>query len=382
MALSGISLVDCEEIRLSMFPLAYSRPVGDMRCGILTLAEKWAKRMNLPVGFETADYLSEVFPDVLHDDDTLHINSNILPDNDIVIALNRLKRGESLCVGELAFAWRGDKTETKIQYDGEVRMLRNIWDVFVKNGEEIVADLKVTGGDTTSGLSPDITLIGPRESLYLDPTAVLCGCIINVKEGPVYIGPGVRVCEGAILRGPVAVCNNATVTMGARIYDATTIGPVCKVGGEVANTVFHSYTNKAHDGYLGNAVIGQWCNIGAGTNASNLKNDYTEIKLWSYAKERFLKTGLQFCGLIMGDHSKAGVNTMFNTATVVGAGCNIHGPGFPRNVIKSFSDGGAAGFSTVPLPVFFRTAQRVMARRNKEMSTQETALWTHLYDTL
>ena len=174
--------------------------------------------------------------------------------------------------------------------------------------------------------------------------------------------------EGSCLRGPIALCDHSTVNMGTRIYPGTSLGPWCKVGGELNNVVMFGYSNKAHDGFLGNAVIGEWCNLGAGCVASNLKNDYTEIKLWNYPSHRFLRTGLQFCGLIMADHSKAGINTMFNTATVVGVGVNIHGSGFPRNFIASFSEGGPAGFTDLPMEKFFDTAKRMMSRRGRALT--------------
>ena len=201
------------------------------------------------------------------------------------------------------------------------------------------------------------------------------GAFINTKGGPVYVGRDAEVMEGSMLRGPIALCEHAVVNMGAKIYGATTLGPWCKVGGELNNVVMQAYSNKAHDGFLGNAVIGEWCNLGAGCVASNLKNDYTPIRLWNYPTGRFLRTGLQFCGLIMGDHSKAGINTMFNTATVLGVGVNIHGSGFPRNFVASFSEGSTAGFSDVSMTKFFEIARRMMARRHKELTPQDERMF-------
>ena len=215
------------------------------------------------------------------------------------------------------------------------------------------------------------TVIGTSARIFLDEGARAEGVTFNTEHGPIYVGPGAEIMEGSCLRGPVAILDHSTVNMLTRIYGATTIGRHCKVGGEINNIVMHDYTNKAHDGFLGNAVIGSWCNLGAGCVASNLKNDYTEIKLWHYPTRRFRRTGLQFCGLIMGDHSKAGINTMFNTATTVGVGVNIHGTGFPRNFVGSFSEGGATmGYSEVPLSKFFAIARRVMARRQVELTPE------------
>lgn len=228
--------------------------------------------------------------------------------------------------------------------------------------------------------SGSCTVIGPDDNLFIEEGASVEGAIINVTHGPVLIRKNAEIMEGACLRGPIIIGEASTVNMGTRIYGPTTIGAHCKVGGELNNVVMHPYSNKAHDGFLGNAVIGSWCNLGAGCTASNLKNDYTEIKLWNYPSRRFLRTGLQFCGLIMGDHSKAGINTMFNTATVAGVGVNIHGTGFPRNFLASFSEGSAAGLTDVPLSKFMNIARRVMARRGIELTAADERMYTTLYE--
>jgi len=254
--------------------------------------------------------------------------------------------------------------------------LYNLWDIFMKNGEKITEDFsRLTGHVKSQPLSDSCTLIGPADRLFIAEGASVEGAIINTKGGPVYIGRDAEVMEGSCLRGPIALCDNAHINMGTKVYGDTTIGPWCKVGGELNNVVMIGYSNKAHDGFLGNAVIGEWCNLGAGCVASNLKNDYTEIKLWNYPAHRFLKTGLQFCGLIMGDHSKAGINTMFNTATVVGVGVNIHGSGFPRTFIPSFSEGSTAGFTDVSMTKFLAIARRVMGRRHVELTEADESIY-------
>jgi UDP-N-acetylglucosamine diphosphorylase/glucosamine-1-phosphate N-acetyltransferase len=264
-------------------------------------------------------------------------------------------------------------------------IVNQLYDIFGLNLQAILADYARLDLSHSQELSDSCHVIGPREDadgrslIYIAPGARVEGAFINTTNGPVYIGENAEVMEGSCLRGPVAICRNATVNMATKIYPATTIGPWCKVGGELNNVVIFGYSNKAHDGFLGNAVIGEWCNLGAGCVASNLKNDYSRVRLWNYPTQRFLKTDLQFCGLIMGDHSKAGINTMFNTATVVGVGCNVYGAGFLRTFIPSFSEGGAAGFSTVPLKKFFDIAERVMARRGRQLTDADRAIFETLY---
>ena len=250
-------------------------------------------------------------------------------------------------------------------YTGSPLALNHIWDLFMLNDEALRRDFSsLTAGRESQPLSDSCRLIGDPANLFIEKGASVEGAIINVAKGPVYIGQDAEIMEGACLRGPIALCEHAVINMGAKIYGATTIGPHCKVGGEINNVVMTGYSNKAHDGFLGNAVIGEWCNLGAGCTASNLKNTYGSIKLWSISEERFVRTGLQFCGLIMGDHSKAGINTMFNTATVVGVGVNFYGPGFPRTYLTSFTQGSTAGMHDMDMDAFFDTASKVMARRN------------------
>jgi UDP-N-acetylglucosamine diphosphorylase/glucosamine-1-phosphate N-acetyltransferase len=260
------------------------------------------------------------------------------------------------------------------------------YDIFMENHRGIVEDFALlTHGRASQSLSDTNTVIGNpvddngNPMIFIEEGAVVEGAMLNVKNGPIYVGRNAEVMEGSCLRGPIALCEHAVVNMGTRMYGATTLGPYCKVGGEVNNVVMMGYSNKAHDGFLGNAVIGEWCNIGGGSTASNLKNDYTEIKLWNYPAHRFLRTGLQFCGLIMGDHSKSGINCMFNTATVLGVGVNIHGAGFPRNFVASFSEGSASGFTDVPLTKFFDIARRMMARRGLTLSEIDMRIFESIH---
>lgn len=350
-----IVLRDRQEARDNLLPLSFTRPLSELRVGILTLREKWERLLPANYSWETESYLSVKY-DRIAEPAKYVIDSDIIPSSTYV---DTMVRGEQMEPERIVF----------------------LYDIFLKNGQEIESDFRlVTNGRQSQPLSPSNTLIGDPALLFIEEGARVEGAILNVAHGPIYVGRDAEIMEGSCLRGPVALCEHATVNMGTKIYGATTIGPWCKVGGELNNVVMIGYSNKAHDGFLGNAVIGEWCNLGAGCVASNLKNDYTEIKLWNYPAHRFLKTGLQFCGLIMGDHSKAGINTMFNTATVAGVGVNIHGSGFPRNFIASFSEGGASGFSDVSLSKFYDIASRMMARRGKQLTDADKAIFEHIYE--
>ena len=266
----------------------------------------------------------------------------------------------------------------RVDFKERLIAIRQVYDIFMLNGEAMEADFRLlTIGRQSAPLSPTVQVIGEPcfadglPKLFVEEGVTVECATINLKNGPVYLGVAVEVMEGTHIRAPFAACEHATVNMGTKIYGATTLGPHCKVGGELNNVVIFGYSNKAHDGFLGNAVIGEWCNLGAGTESSNLKNDYSEVKLWNYPARRFAKTGLQFCGLMMGDYSKAGINTMFNTATVIGVGCNIYGSDFPRTYIPSFSEGGASGFKAANMKNFFATLEKVKARRKKELSEAE-----------
>ncbi len=376
-------LIDDKNRRENLLPMTYTRPVAELRIGILTLREKWQRMLPGSYSYEPNGYLSEIFP-IRCDrssDDTVSIASDVIPTPDLASAIASLAPGQALYDSDdNPIAVRGAE-QTKLTTGMAVRRVENLTDIFTLNGAEIEADFALlTAGRRSAPVSPTVTVVGDPAKLFIEQGATVECCAINLTHGPVYIGADAEVMECSALRGPIAVCEHSFVNMGSRIYGDTTIGPWSKVGGELNNVVIHSYSNKAHDGFLGNAVIGSWCNLGAGCVASNLKNDYTEIKLWNYPSHRFLRTGLQFCGLIMGDHSKAGINTMFNTATVVGVGVNIHGTGFPRNFVPSFSEGGTAGFSDVSMTKFFDVATRVMARRGIELTDADRRMFYAIRD--
>lgn len=375
-----IILADDPEIACSLLPLTFTRPVSELLLGLTTLRSKWERLLPGDYSYITADYLRELYPNAEPASDTLVIASHIVASRRLADTVALLLPGEALTKGERTIAYCG-RPERFIPYPGEVTSIEYAYDLFIHNAEEIRNDFELlTETEVSRPLSKTCTVIGTSARIFLDEGARAEDVTFNTEHGPIYVGPGAEIMEGSCLRGPVAILDHSTVNMLTRIYGATTIGRHCKVGGEINNIVMHDYTNKAHDGFLGNAVIGSWCNLGAGCVASNLKNDYTEIKLWHYPTRRFRRTGLQFCGLIMGDHSKAGINTMFNTATTVGVGVNIHGTGFPRNFVGSFSEGGATmGYSEVPLSKFFAIARRVMARRQVELTPEMERLFTTLH---
>lgn len=392
-----IILFDSQKRHDNLLPLSFTRAIADFRVGILTIKEKWeiyAKRKGkvevLPV-----DYLYLEKPEV--GEDSVFVAGWILPDETFVEKVLNLNIGETVYDGDELVAFRGSMSEfEKIGFsrDGdfepspELKKITYVFDIFMMNHKGIVDDFRIlTQGRKTAALPDSCTVIGPMRladgtpSIFLEEGAIVNGAVINVTNGPVYIGRNAEIMECVAMRGPVAVCENSKLNIGAKVYGATTIGPWCKIGGEVNNIVVFGFSNKAHDGFIGNAVIGEWCNIGAGVNASNLKNDYSKIRLWNYPRRTFMRTDLQFCGLIMGDHSKAGINCMFNTATVCGVGVNLHGSGFPRTFIPSFSEGSpSGGFTDVSLDKFFVIAERVMARRGRILTEQDKEVFRHVYD--
>ncbi len=371
-----ISLFDSPQIRTQLLPFTFTRPVAEIRVGILTITEKW-KRRGFLCGFSTQEYLQNKFEPI---QTALEVNGALCPDGAVVAAINSLKEGEELVAGDHILA-RHSGGGKSIAYPEPVTLIQHTWDIFSRNREQIIADYKlITSGRTSQPLSDPHTIVYGKENLFIEEGAQIRAAIINAENGPVYIGKNAQVHEGAIISGAFALCEGSHVNMAAKIKGDTTIGPHSKVGGEIGNSVVFGYTNKGHDGYLGNSVLGEWCNLGADTNTSNLKNNYAKVKLWDYSTGRFADTGLQFCGLMMGDHSKCGINTMFNTGTVVGVGANIFGSGFPRNFVPSFSWGGASGFVTFQIRKFKEVAEAVMHRRNKEYDQVEQEMIQHIFD--
>ena len=377
-----IVVYDPGHVSPNLLPITYTRPVGDIRVGISTMAERWQAFLPGSYAWGSADYLRELFPaPECVDADTLFVAGNVVATAEIAAAVAALAPGQRLVAGEVEIAYRGENPTATVNFPGEVLSLQHVYDIFTLNDRVLRLDFdRITAGRASAPIDPSNTILGDRSQLFIEEGATVECATINLRQGPVYVGRDAIIMEGCNLRGPIALCQHAQVNMGARIYGATTLGPHCKVGGELNNVVMLGFSNKAHDGFLGNAVIGQWCNLGGGTTASNLKNDYTEVKLWNYPAGRFLRTGLQFCGLIMGDHSKSAINTSFNTATVIGVGCNIISEGMPRVFIPSFTKGGSAGFDNVNLNEFFAVAQRVMARRDQQLTDAHRRLFQYISD--
>lgn len=375
-------LIDNPEVWKGFLPLTFTRPLSGIRIGILTIKEKWEKHLGSAVYYATHDYLQHKYKPF--NEEALVIFSHVCPDKELVSVLRALKAGEALYAKEELIAFYGKASDAKnsslfkrVDYTKDVFSIRQVWDIFQKNAEAVKSDFKlVTEGRTSQPLSKSVTVIGDASQIFLEKGARMEACIVNTTGGPVYLGEDAEMMEGVIVRGPFALCEHSTLKMGAKVYGATTIGPHCKVGGEVSNSVIFGYTNKAHDGFLGNSVLGEWCNLGADTNNSNLKNNYSNVKLFNYLHNKQVDSGLQFCGLIMGDHSKSGINTMFNTGTVVGVGCNIYGGGFPPTHVPNFSWGGSEGLEAYKLEKLFETAERVFERRGMKFTEMEKDILT------
>jgi len=374
------------EHRDALLPFTYTRPVAEIRIGILTIREKWELFLGSTTTTVTEDYLSEKYP-MVEMEQNIMINASYTPNEALVHQIKNLKENQAVYDGDIMVAFFSLEDQVididtldVFQCEGELLKVETTWDIFSKNAAAIKADFKLLTDNRISAPIPEQTVAFNPEAIFIEEGAQLPLCVLNATNGPIYIGKDAEIMEGSMIRGPFALCERSILKMGTKIYGPTTVGPHSKVGGEVNNSVFFGYSNKGHDGYLGNSVIGEWCNLGADTNNSNLKNNYSEVRLWSYETENFAKTGLQYCGLMMGDHSKCGINTMFNTGTVVGVSANIFGSGFPRNFIPSFSWGGAKGFTTFLTSKAFEVATEVMKRRGHEFSAQESAILEQVFE--
>ncbi|MGC1631311.1 MAG: GlmU family protein [Gelidibacter sp.] len=373
--------------RDNLLPFTYTRPVADIRIGILTIREKWEMHLGSTTTTVTEDYLSDKYPMVEMDENVM-INASYLPNDELVAMVSDLKENQAIFKDEdvIAFFTKDAQEDIDfnafdaIEFDGQVIKVEHTWDIFSKNGEAIQEDFDlVTRGRVSQPISSTNNVLGAH-NVFMEEGASMEFATLNADLGPIYIGKDSVIMEGALIRGPFAICEHSAVKMGAKVYGPTTVGPYCTIGGEVKNAVLFAHSNKGHEGYLGNAVIGEWCNMGADTNCSNLKNNYAEIRIWDYTTESFARTGLQFCGIMMGDHSKCGINTMFNTATVVGVSANVFGSGFPRTFIPSFSWGGAAGLTTYLTKKAFEVAEVVMARRQLELTDEDKAILEHVFE--
>jgi len=374
-------------VRNALLPFTFTRPVADIRIGILTIREKWEKYLGYTTTTLTEEYLSEKYPMVELEENVM-INASFLPNDVLSEMVKNLKKNQAIFKGEEVVAfYTNDKqddvdfdTYEIIEFNQDSLTVEHTWDIFAKNDAAIREDFDlITEGRNSQPIPNSVNVIA-SENVFIEEGAKLEFVTLNASTGPIYIGKNAEIMEGSVIRGPFALCEEAQVKLATKVYGATTVGPHCRIGGEVNNSVLFGYSNKGHDGFLGNSVLGEWCNIGADSNNSNLKNNYEEVKLWSYETENFAKTGLQFCGLMMGDHSKCGINTMFNTGTVVGVSSNIFGSGFPRNFVPSFSWGGASGFTTYLTSKAFQTAKIVLSRRHVDFTKEDARILEHVFE--
>lgn len=379
------------QARNHLLPFTFTRPIADIRVGILTIRKKWEMLLKAKTSSLTESYLAEKYP-LIKEKDNVLINSSVLPDSLLIEELGRLEPNQTLISGDILIAHRVrsediDNMGVELLEDVEplltgskFKKLYQLSDIVVLNEQQIAVDYELlTKGRESQPIPGHVRVLCP-ENVFLEAGAKIDLAIINASEGPVYIGKDAHVMDGALIKGPAGIGEGAVVRMGAKIYGGSSIGPYSKVGGEMMSSVIFGYSNKAHDGFLGHSVIGEWCNLGADTNTSNLKINYDEVRLWDYHEESFVNTGMTFCGTFMGDHSKCGINTMFNTGTVIGVNAQLFGAGFMRNFIPSFTWGSPSGFNTVDFNKAIEVARRVYARRNKEFTDVDVQILKHVYD--
>lgn len=382
-----------DESRERMLPLSYTRPVAELRTGIYTIRERWEKVLKGTASYITSDYLAGKYPMKLEDDNIV-INGAVLANDRLGKLIEQLEPNEALMAGGELIAARLNKAQFEHLIQNEsIDEIAGIdlldtpfihlsypWDLFLILRATIEYDFQLITKGRESQPIPDFNQVIGADNIFIEEGAKITGAILNGQPGPIYIGKGAQIMEGAIIRGPVTIGDGTIVKMGAKIYGPTAIGPGCKVGGEVKEVVILGYSNKAHDGFLGNSILGEWCNIGAGTSVSNLKNNYSNVRMYDYTTQEMRDSGLQYLGMVMGDHSKAGINSMFNTGTIVGVAANIYGAGYPPKFVPSFTWGGAAGFDTHRIEDAINTARKVVARRDSELSREDENILRHVFE--
>ncbi len=378
--MENVILFDDDLIRENLLPFTYTRAVADIRVGITTIKEKWELYAS-NVYIQTQPYLQSKYGRIPDLNQVLYINGALIPTEVVLDQIKALQENQSLVYQNTILAYKGDKSMlTSLQTHSEVILLQHKWDIFKLNEQILTLDFNnITAGRVSQKLSETNTLIGDSRKLFIEEGAIVEASILNTNTGVIYIGKEAEVMEGSVIRGPLAMCEHAATKLATKIYGATTLGPHVKVGGEVNNSVIFGYSNKGHDGFLGNSVLGEWCNLGADTNNSNLKNNYSDIKVWNYATDKEENSGLQFCGLMMGDHSKSGINTMFNTGTVVGVCANVFGADFPKKHIASFTWGGASSMEEFQLDKAFEVAEKMMERRKIPFTEIEKDILKHIF---
>ncbi len=382
-----------DESREQMLPLSYTRPVAELRTGIFTIRERWEKLLKGTASYITSDYLNQRFPMVLEDDNIV-INGAVMPNDRLVRVIEQLEPNEALMDdGDLIAARLNRFQFDNLFRDESIEQIEGLelsdtpfihlaypWDLFLYLRATIEYDYHLVTSGRTSQVIPSHNQVLAPDNIFLEEGAQVTCSILNAQSGPIYIGKNAHIMEGSMIRGPVTIGEGTIIKMGAKIYGPTAIGPDCRVGGEVKEVVLLGHSNKAHDGYLGNSIIGEWCNLGAGTSVSNLKNNYSNVRMWDFNTQSMRDTGLQHLGTVMGDHSKSGIQTMFNTGTIVGVASNIFGEGFPPKFIPSFRWGGAAGLTTHRLEDALDTARKVVSRRDLVLSKEEEGILRHVFE--
>lgn len=372
-------LFDDPEYRIGLLPLTFTRPVADIRIGIFKISEKWEKALGTTISFRTEGYLSKKFK-FAENQDSIYINGSICPTEALLIEISKLENGQALLQDTTLIAYRNEAKQTK-SFSGELTILKRTWDIFAHNGKELRKDFAfIQKNGKSIGISDPYTKIYKPENIFVEEGAKVYASILNAEHGPIYLGKNSEVQEGAMIRGAFALCESSVVNMGGKMRGDNTIGPFCKVGGEVSNSVMFAYSNKAHDGFMGNSVIGEWCNFGADSNTSNLKNNYTNIKIYSYKEKAFIDSGRQFCGLVMGDHSKSGINIMFDSGSVVGVNSSVYGSKYSPKFIRSYSWGDIENLETYRLDKALEVAELVLARRNLKLTDIDKEILTTVFN--
>ena len=370
--------LDDNGLHLRFAPLTLSRPVGNLRMGIYTNNERWERLLpECEVGFITESYLQDKFPALKT---SIRVNAQVIPNEELAAAVYALEEACSLYWNGLFVAENGVGS-TKIEFKGDAPIvIEHRWDLFEKNDAAITLDFHlITEERKSQKLSKTNALIGPSELLFIEKGATVEGCTLNTNHGPIYIGENAEIMEGSMIRGSFVLCEEAVVKMGAKIYGATTIGPHCRVGGEVSNVIFYAYSNKGHDGFLGNSILGEWCNLGADTNSSNLKNNYSLVSSYNYETKSIEASQVQFMGLCMGDHSKSAINTMFNTATVIGFAVNVFSDAFPPKHLPSFTWLAEKEQSVFQLDKAIQAAKAMMDRRHVPFTEADAKIFETLH---
>jgi len=371
---------DDNNLHKKLAPLTLTRPVSELRFGINTISQSWIHYFGrCTVSYQTQEYLNSKFT-AATDVNAFYIAGNIKPTAELAKQVAELKSGEKLMVNNRWIASNGKNAANEIHKNqDDLLFIENLWDIFQKNDAAIKLDFERIKEHRTSAVLSNSNQIAGIQNIFIEEGAKVEFSILNATEGPIYIAAHAEIMEGSMIRGPFALGEHSTVKMGAKIYGATTIGPHCKVGGEISNSVFQAYSNKGHDGFLGNSVIGEWCNLGADTNSSNLMNTYGKLKIYSFQTEKSEQTDITFCGVLMGDHTKTGINTMLNTATVIGVSANIFGAGFPAKYIPSFTWGAAESCEKFKQEKAFEVATNMMLRRGIEFTEAEQKIMQHLF---